>query len=685
MELFLVVLLICRMVPFVFCGPGQRAQNQRVKRESDEFIIVKEFDVSSTVVSRFADVHIKSVIYNSDVSDREVGFQVRVPKSAFIQSFWLNVNNKTIRAEIKEKHEAEQIYNDAKVENITAGKVSQRVRLTDDINADVFGIKVNVGAQNMVEFHLQYQELLERFTGKYRQMIYIETEEEISKLSVTCEVRERENFTNISYKTPYSPDMQYTDIEESVTDDGLFSRTMTWEPLEGEQADFGKVMEPFIIEYELEPSEPGGYVYYSADGEFAHLFSLSCSQSNIMSKQIVFVIDVSGSMKGTPINQVSRAMNSILSQLRENDYFNIVLFSRKIIIWNPRFIQATDINLRLAKEYLDDHLIALSATNINEALLRALRLFETQQETLPGTREAFVRSIIFLTDGEATEGVTNVNDIRANVRSANFYGGIECCKVSIFTIAFGVKADRDFLRVMANENGGYPTVIKENEDDEANTQLLESYESIQNPTLRNVKFSFMSDEAFIPKENITQSSFLQYDCGSEIIVGGWSKPGLPVSSQVEADGSFEKIKFNTIPSFETTDVNSKFLARMVQYKRVKEFLKVAEMSTDEQLQSEATEMALQMALEYKFVTPLTSLVVTEFRNKPRANSDPYINNRSFFPRNDNVASDFNLTSDTNKSVEAPVEPFSFNNVGSHRDGIEVAFATLASVFFVLCL
>jgi len=631
MELSFLLLFICWSACSFSGSLGRRdvyRSTVRLRRAKDDFTQVRELSVVSKIVMRFADVHIKSVISNSAYEDNEVEFEVTVPKSAFISGFWLTTNNVTIRAEVKEKAEARQIYDDAKAENISAGHVSQRTELRDDVDADSFIIRVNVAGRSLVEFHLQYQELLERFTGRYRQIIYIGAQGTIPKLSVTCEIQEKENFTGLSYTTPYAPEDQYGDIVEDVTEDGFYSKQMTWEPSEEEQmeVDYGGVVKPFIIEYELELTGAGGVVFYNSMGDFVHLFSTPCSETTVMPKQMVFVIDVSGSMKGTAMAQVSVAMDLILDQLRPTDYFNIVLFSKKVVTWAREFRQAKRTSVVLAKGYLQDFLIASGDTNINDALIKAVQLFRNVEENVLGTNRPYARSIVFLTDGEPTNGVILTEEIRKNVRNANYFNETKCCKVSINTVAFGSDAARDFLRVIATENGGSATVIKHTQTPDSNEYIVESVESVQNPTIRNVKFSFATEGKIIPAENITQTDFLQYDCGSEIVIGGFTKPGIPIISNVVAEGTLGKVQFDNIPTYSTSIVNAKLLSRLVIYKRLKQFLKIAETSIDEMMQSEAQEEALQLALEHQFVTPLTSLVVP-FKRRPYSDIGSY-NNRA---------------------------------------------------------
>lgn len=68
------------------------------------------------------------------------------------------------------------------------------------------------------------------------------------------------------------------------------------------------------------------------DGYFVHFFAPTDIPA--LPKQVIFVLDTSGSMDGIRIKQLKEAMNSILSELKKEDIFNIVEFSSIVKVWN---------------------------------------------------------------------------------------------------------------------------------------------------------------------------------------------------------------------------------------------------------------------------------------------------------------------------------------------------------------
>ena len=141
----------------------------------------------------------------------------------------------------------------------------------------------------------------------------------------------------------------------------------------------------------------------------------SPSGLNPLAKNIVFVIDISGSMSGKKIAQTRQAMFTILSQLREGDSFNIVLFNGGTQLWRSSASFVTSENIKEGKGFVDENVIAGGSTNINSVLLLTLKHLTNSANQQNGN----FPMVLFLTDSDPTAGVTNTETIRTNVYNAN--------------------------------------------------------------------------------------------------------------------------------------------------------------------------------------------------------------------------------------------------------------------------
>lgn len=603
LQLSVSLLLVC----CVNANMSVRTQKQMLPYD----VNVREFVIVSNIVFRYAHVTVRSYVENKGSSAKEVNFQVRLPKEAFITGFVLVTNNKTISAVVKEKGKALIEYNNAKQGRAGDGCVTRQT-LTDDFDRDVFDVNVNVAGGTDVELRLEYEELLQRHAGKYSQKIYVNSEHVIPKLEVKCELKDKQKFKLLKYRTPFYTERVHAAYTSGSTDsDGYYYSKIDWKPSTAEQENAQtRIDTAFEVEYDLDVRKKGGIVVINDKGEFTHLFSGPCDERKIMNKQIVFVIDVSGSMDGNPVEQVKEAMTSILARLRPHDYFNIILFSDGTVMWKGNFQQATPINVNAGKVFVKGMVKADGSTNINDALLLAVDMFDRDVESI--STEKYGQIIVFLTDGSPTYGETDTKAIRRNVRARNYIDGERCCKASINTIAFGKFADKNFLQVIAHDHEGILTIIKETESNLADGELIKVYKGIENPYYKNLQFSFTTDGKEIPQTNITQSQFLQYDCGNEIVISGWTRPIAEVTPKVKVNDVENEEEFLSIPIINVAKADSEILSRLVAYNRLKALLRKAETTLYPEKKAEANKMALELSLKYGFVTPLTSLVVTDF-------------------------------------------------------------------------
>merc|ERR1712027_64003 len=119
--------------------------------------------------------------------------------------------------------------------------------------------------------------------------------------------------------------------------------------------------------------------------------------------------------------------------------------------------------------------------------------------------------IIFLTDGQATTGVTGSEDIRSNIEAENAVN-----KVPIYGLAFGSGADFNLMKTLSQENGAFARKIFEASD--AAIQLEDFYLQIAGPKLQNVKIEYVGDA--VKNETFTKTTLDTFNKGNEIVITG---------------------------------------------------------------------------------------------------------------------------------------------------------------------
>ncbi|MGD9497757.1 MAG: VIT domain-containing protein [Armatimonadota bacterium] len=232
-----------------------------------------------------------------------------------------------------------------------------------------------------------------------------------------------------------------------------------------------------ILTYK-EPGDDGFFMLLTAPS-VAH-------ETDPLPKNVVFVLDRSGSMSGEKIEQARDALTFCVNQLGEDDLFEIITFSDNIRSLGEELGRATPERVRAARAFIAET-EAAGSTDINEAMALAMR---RRAEGRPNY-------IVMLTDGLPTAGVTDLDDILANVRDAA--DDVEA-STRVFIFGVGYDVDTHFLDQMALDNGGVATYVRPQESIEAKVSSF--YAKISRPILTDITVDFGSLTTYdiFPKE-----------------------------------------------------------------------------------------------------------------------------------------------------------------------------------------
>lgn len=501
---------------------------------------------------------------NFSVTDK---FQILIPENAFMSDFSINIDGKEYQADILKKEEAQQKFEDAVSSGRTAGLLETR-------DAELFSYSLNFEANQSIIVKLTYEQALTRDMGEYDYLQYLRSKHDVNELSVSVDINSSTNV--LSVETPgFSSDISYPSTKSAHVEyasDGLPDKDMN-------------------VIFETDNTDVNGeMLFYEVNGTgyFMHIFSPTAEDMDIspLDKDIIFLIDKSGSMSGERIEQVKEAFSQVIGDLPEEDYFNVLFFDAFITSHSDVILPATGPNKQQATAVVMDT-SANGGTNINEALLSALDMFSDESENVP--------IIVFLTDGEPSEGVTSTAVIRQNVLEANDVNA------SIFTIAFGREYDYDFnfLQALSLENRGIAVYFEP--DSEATEGITHFYETISTPLVTDLVFSYDEDTSnivVIGKDHLFVGS-------DSIIVGNYKPDADVVSFTVSGDArGGEYVSENDFPV--QVEESNDFIPRLWAYNTIMEKLDLMKIEgeTDE-LVTDVTDLSL----EYGFVTPYTSFFV----------------------------------------------------------------------------
>ncbi len=185
-------------------------------------------------------------------------------------------------------------------------------------------------------------------------------------------------------------------------------------------------------------------------------------------KDVAFVLDTSGSMTGEKIEQAKNALMEILNKLKSEDRFSIVLFDSEIEEITTDLQSVDDVQSYLS---IIESIKADGLTNINDALLKSI-------EILSDAPEKRFRTILFLTDGEPTEGEQEPNNIIRNFKN-------EVGDKSIHMFVFGVGYDVNSS--LLDRLAGEPSKVQYVEPGESiNEKVSALFAKIETPALSDV-------------------------------------------------------------------------------------------------------------------------------------------------------------------------------------------------------
>ncbi|XP_056380156.1 inter-alpha-trypsin inhibitor heavy chain H3-like isoform X2 [Hyla sarda] len=507
------------------------------------------------------------------------------------------IDEVTYTGVIKEKEVALGQYLQAVASGQTAGLVRASGR-----NTEKFTVSVNVAPESQVTFELVYEEMLKRRLGKYEIFFKVQPKTLITKYEIEVDIQEPQGISFLDAQASFLTNGVLPAVKKLISGE---KGHVSFKPTIDQQRSCANcettlLNGDFTVTYDVNRESPGNIQV--VNGYFVHFFAPPKLPS--VPKNVVYVIDRSGSMWGRKMDQTKEALLRILDDTPEHDYFNIIQFDDSFIWWKYSLVQATPENLKGAAQFVQS-IYARSVTNINDPLLMAVNLLNVAHSTM-AVPERSVSIIVLLTDGQANTGESNPSKIQENVKKA-IQG-----RYTLYTLGFGYDVDYPFLEKLALENSGIARRIYE--DSDAALQLKGFYNEIANPTLINIEMQYPENAV----SDLTQNNFRQYYEGSEIVVAGRVKDNVnSFIVDVKADGAYSPMKYReNIPLQNEDDVSKKqkyifgdFTERLWAYLTIQQLLEKRISANPEEFASLTAE-ALKLSLKFKFVTPLTSMVVT---------------------------------------------------------------------------
>jgi Ca-activated chloride channel family protein len=463
-------------------------------------------------------------------------------KSA-IHAMRMKIGNRIIEAKIEERAAAKRIYQQAKEE----GKVAS---LLEQERPNVFQMKVaNIMPGDRIEVRVNYTELLVPEKGIYEFVFptvvgprYSNKQEENAK--------DHDRWLKTSYlhegqEPPYAFDITAnlrTGIPLSnvwiPSHEVVIKKERDRAEIKLAPGDKKRGNKDFILRYTLQGERiQTGLILYPGEEENFFLMMLQppkkVTLNSIPPREYVFIVDVSGSMNGFPLDVSKALITKIIQNLRRKDYFNILFFAGGSEILSPHPLRAIQENKRVAIAMLEGKQ-GSGGTQILPALQRALALEK---------KEGLSRIIVTATDGYVAVEKEAFDLIRENLNEANF-----------FAFGIGSSVNRYLIEGMARAGRGEPFVATNKKEASQAAERFAEY--IDAPLLADIEVALQGFDAYDVEPPALPDLFAQRplilfgkyrNAGGKIIVKGETVRGdykhvIPVSPQL-ADAHNEALRY----------------------------------------------------------------------------------------------------------------------------------------------
>ena len=313
----------------------------------------------------------------------------------------------------------------------------------------------------------------------------------------------------------------------------------------------------------------------------------------IVERDMVFVVDTSGSMAGAKIQQARNALKFLVGKLNDGDRFNIVQFSSFAETWQKGLVSAKE-RREDALRYADT-LIAQGGTDIAGALDAAVSSF--------GSDPARPGYIVFMTDGKPTMGeTTDARRILAKVTAAKGRANGEA--IRLFTWGVGYDVDTHLLDDMANEGGGVSEYVRPEED--IATKVAAFANKASQPVLTGLDLQVLGNK--VQLANMLPRALPDLYAGGQIVLLGRYTGDGEVAFELSGrvNGKVEKFVYEN--KFAAAEAKGGFIELLWAQRRIGHLLDQIRLHGETK---ELVDDVIRLSKEYGIQTTYTSNLILE--------------------------------------------------------------------------
>lgn len=543
---------------------------------------VKYHHVAVSIENQVARVEIDQVFQNPNPFDLEAEYIFPIPDYAAIDKLSMWIDGKEQEGELLDRDKAREHY-----ENIV--RQTRDPALLEYMNAKMFRLRVYpVPANGEKRVKLSYSHVVNRENGLCTFAYPLNTEKFSSKNLQECRITVNLKAAG-SLKNVYSPTHPINTAKKDATEFAITYEEKNCKP-----------DRDFVLYYAFDESDLGLNLITHKDFFMLFASPKHVEKAQADPKDIVFVIDTSGSMAGQNIQQAKTSLQQLVDSLNRDDRFAIVTFSTEVRTLFENLEPADRSNVVRARKYIQE-IVARGGTNIQDALERGLHYF--------GETSDRPRYLVFMTDGLPTISETAPEKIAKTIRGKN--GG----RARVFTLGVGYEVNSVLLNQLGLENKGSSDYVLPEENIEVKVSNL--YAKISLPALTDPKIAADG----IRLHEVYPRTIPDIFFGGQVIVyGRFEGAG---TKEVTLTGRYrgQELSKTAVVNFDAANANHDYLPRFWAMTKIGYLLDQIRQNGE---QKELKDEVVALSKEYGIMTPYTSWLVLEDmeRRPPPAGAVP---------------------------------------------------------------
>lgn len=548
---------------------------------------LQESRFDSVVVGTVAETTVTQVFHNPFKETIDGVYTFPLADDGAVDDYAIRIGARIIRGEMKERGEAREIYEKARAEGRRAGLLEQE-------RTNIFTQSLaNIAPGESIEVTIHLVQPVHQERGRLELALptrvgerYIPAGTDGARLNPAAGAAELHGCAPLGVSVA---------VESGAL--GIQGLASKYHTVDVDRQEDGVLVElahagvplgrDFVLSWGLRGDVPQASLVAQADrqGEGGH-FTLTIvppktiAAEQVRGRELIFVIDSSGSMRGTPLETAKATVHHALEHMNPEDRFQILNFSRSASSLGPAPIENTEATRAEAARYLDE-VVSMGGTEMLSGIRAALGMPHDQER---------LRMVLFLTDGY----IGNEQDIFTTLEKE--IGGAR-----LFSLGVGSSVNRHLLEGMARFGRGAVTYMGPGESPKVAVDRF--YERIDNPVLTDIGVDWGGLEV----DAVLPSRIPDLFSGQPVVVYG-TYAGTPAGTvHLEGRLAGERVRIPVEVDFSRAE-NASGLASMWARQQIDEWLGAERLrGEDDKIRGLVT----ALAIERRIMTEYTSFVAVD--------------------------------------------------------------------------